>query len=189
MEDAIVADPGFPKDIQDHVAKQTAYINMLITKNFQPLRWNYPNNDGFPVTWPLPEDLAYTNPALMTAGTDGLPLGDLNWFPEKKKEWLKLTDVKEVQTATLPTAFALEQNYPNPFNPSTMIQFALPRQARVTLKVYNLLGQEVATLVNQTLGAGMYTSTFDAGKLASGTYMYRLTADNVVKTSKMMLVK
>jgi hypothetical protein len=100
-----------------------------------------------------------------------------------------LTDVKEVKGTTLPTEFALEQNYPNPFNPTTNIEFALPKQAKVTLKVYNLLGQEVATLVNQTLGAGHHVTTFDAGKLASGTYIYRLSADNVVKTSKMMLVK
>jgi hypothetical protein len=125
----------------------------------------------------------------MTAGTDGFPVGDLNWFPDKKAEWeLMMTSVKRVESP-LPMAYSLEQNYPNPFNPTTTIEFALPKQAKVTLKVYNLLGQEVATLVNGTLGAGRYTSEFDAAKLASGTYIYRLSADDFIKTSKMLLIK
>jgi hypothetical protein len=188
FEDAIVADPGFNETVQGHIDSHIDYVNNLITQQFLPNRWVFPDNIGFPVEWPLPENLAYTNQALMTASTDGLPLGDLNWFPDKKAEWERLTDVKQVENV-VPTAFALEQNYPNPFNPSTTIEFALPKQAKVSLKVFNLLGQEVAILVNQTLGAGRYTSTFDAAKLASGTYIYRLTADNVVKTGKMMLVK
>ncbi len=66
---------------------------------------------------------------------------------------------------------------------------SLPRQSKVTLKVYNMLGQEMATLVSATLGAGRYSSQFDASRLSSGTYVYRLAADNFVKTGKMLLIK
>jgi hypothetical protein len=90
----------------------------------------------------------------------------------------------------VPVAYVLSQNYPNPFNPSTNIQFALPRAGKVELKVYNLLGQVVATLVNGQYATGSYEVQWNATRLASGMYFYRLTVDNnVVDTRKMMLLK
>lgn len=90
----------------------------------------------------------------------------------------------------IPTAFQLFQNYPNPFNPSTNIQFDLVNASKVTLKVYNVLGEEVATLVDgEALSAGAHTYAFDASRLASGVYMYRLEANGVSATRKMMLMK
>ncbi|HTY58293.1 MAG TPA: T9SS type A sorting domain-containing protein, partial [Bacteroidota bacterium] len=86
-------------------------------------------------------------------------------------------------------AFALEQNYPNPFNPSTTIEFSIPLTAQVQLRVYNILGQEVATLVNETLKVGRHSVTFDASRLATGIYMYKITAGNFVSTKKMLLLK
>ncbi len=85
--------------------------------------------------------------------------------------------------------FDLEQNYPNPFNPSTNIQYSLNKTAEVSLTVYNILGQRVATLVNTRQIAGAYTVNFDASNLASGVYIYRLQAGNQVKTNKMLLIK
>ncbi len=86
--------------------------------------------------------------------------------------------------------FELEQNYPNPFNPSTTIRFSLPTSQVVTLKVYDMLGREVATLVNgERLGAGNYAYQFMANGLASGTYIYRLQAGSFVEAKKMTLVK
>ena len=76
----------------------------------------------------------------------------------------------------LPVSFALEQNYPNPFNPSTMIKFGLPNAAKVTLKVYDIIGREVAELVNQELAAGFHQYQFNANNLAGGVYLYRITA-------------
>ncbi len=91
--------------------------------------------------------------------------------------------------SALPDRFALAQNYPNPFNPSTNVQFNLPSAATVQLRVYNMLGQEVATLVNGTVTAGVHTVKFDGSRLSSGIYIYRLTAGSYVSTMKMVLLK
>jgi hypothetical protein len=90
---------------------------------------------------------------------------------------------------TMPTKFALMQNYPNPFNPTTNIAYELPVAAKVVLKVYDVLGREVATLINQEQAAGRYVQPFNASALSSGIYFYRLQAGNFVETKKMMLVK
>jgi hypothetical protein len=96
--------------------------------------------------------------------------------------------VKETPNIS-PIKFELHQNYPNPFNPSTTIQFDIPKAAFVTLKVYNVLGQEVATLVNEKREAGRYEVEFDGSKLTSGVYFYRLQAGSFVQTRKMILLK
>ncbi len=88
-----------------------------------------------------------------------------------------------------PKVFALGQNYPNPFNPSTNIKFQLPKQAFVSIKVYDLLGRLVTTLVNENKDAGFYDVNFDASKLASGLYIYKIEAGEYTDTKKMMLIK
>ncbi|MFO7448317.1 MAG: T9SS type A sorting domain-containing protein, partial [Ignavibacteriaceae bacterium] len=91
---------------------------------------------------------------------------------------------------SIPQKFSLHQNYPNPFNPTTNIRFDVANNSPVTLKVYNVVGQMVSTLVNnQVFGAGTYSVTWDASNLASGIYFYRLEAEGVVNTMKMMLLK
>lgn len=90
---------------------------------------------------------------------------------------------------TAPVRFELAQNYPNPFNPSTTIKFAIPQSAEVTLKVYNALGQEVSTLINQFMESGLHTINFDAGKLNSGIYFYKLDAGQYSDVRKMTLIK
>lgn len=89
----------------------------------------------------------------------------------------------------VPHGFALNQNYPNPFNPSTTIEFELPASEHVTLSVYTMLGQKVATLVNQRMAPGIYQVGFNAGKLPSGTYFYQLEAGKLKTTKKMVLAK
>ena len=94
----------------------------------------------------------------------------------------------------VPSAFALEQNYPNPFNPQTKIEFEIPTASRVSLKVYNSLGEEVVTLVDNVMNAGTHAVEWNGknrfnSTVASGVYFYRLTADNLVQTKKMLLVK
>jgi hypothetical protein len=95
----------------------------------------------------------------------------------------------EPRLGVIPTSFSLDQNYPNPFNPSTEIKFEITKSGFTTLKVYNMLGQEVATLANENLGVGAYTATFGAKDLPSGTYIYRLTSGRLSISKKMMLVK
>ncbi len=98
-------------------------------------------------------------------------------------------DMVRYQDNEIPPTFSLSQNFPQPFNPITTIQFTLPHESHVTLKVYNLLGQEVQTLVNDTRTAGIYSVDFNAGKLSSGVYFYRLQAGGFVQTKKMIIVR
>ena len=94
----------------------------------------------------------------------------------------------EEETA-LPNEFALEQNYPNPFNPSTKIKYSIPQTSQVQIKVFDVLGNEIETLVNDEKQAGTYELTWSAANLPSGVYFYQLRAGNFVGTKKMILLK
>ncbi len=89
----------------------------------------------------------------------------------------------------LPKTFSLEQNYPNPFNPSTKIKFAIPRESHVTLKVYDILGQEVTTLVNEVVQPGYHEILYVGSRLTSGVYFYRLVSDDYASIKKFILLK
>ncbi len=111
--------------------------------------------------------------------------------------WMTYTPVVGVKDQTeAPSAFSLEQNYPNPFNPSTKISYSLPSASQVTLKIYDILGNELAVPVNGSKPAGVHSVSFDAGRLCSGVYIYRLSAypvsggsGSVTLTRKMILTK
>ena len=98
-------------------------------------------------------------------------------------------DVEDQGLMLSPNSYNLAQNYPNPFNPTTTVQYSIPQRSDVILKVYDVLGNEVVTLVNEEKPAGVYTINFDASQLASGIYLYRLQAGNFVETKKMILIK
>jgi hypothetical protein len=83
----------------------------------------------------------------------------------------------------------LEQNYPNPFNPATTINFQLPSNGHVTLKIFDAIGRTVATLVNDVKEAGQYSATFDASRLSSGVYFAKLTSASQTQVRKLMLMK
>ena len=85
--------------------------------------------------------------------------------------------------------FALRQNYPNPFNPSTKFSFSLPSKSFTTLKVFDLIGREVATIVNEEMQAGNYSKQWVAQGLSSGVYFYRLQAGKYIETRKLILLK
>jgi hypothetical protein len=109
------------------------------------------------------------------------------------KVGLSATDVKQVDN-DIPSAFQLGQNYPNPFNPSTKINYAVKELSRVHIAIYNILGQEVATLVNSKLAAGQYAIDWNGMNskneaLSSGIYFYRMTVGNFIETKKMILMK
>ena len=93
------------------------------------------------------------------------------------------------QSGQVPQQFGLEQNYPNPFNPTTTFSFNIPHSTFVILKIYNVLGREVATLVNENRAAGRYKTQWDATGVASGLYFYRLEAGEFVETRKLALLR
>ena len=97
------------------------------------------------------------------------------------------SDVEQINQT--PTDYSLKQNYPNPFNPSTVIEFSIPQESFVELKVFNVLGKEVSTLVNDNYSAGNYKIDFRAKNLPSGMYIARISAGNFVQTKKMILLR
>jgi hypothetical protein len=154
--------------------------------------------------WPIPIDLSYTDADLLTAGFGGFPVGDLGWFPTQLAAWkaqrdLEMDRIQRVlerfiegvvaASAQVPQSFQLGQNYPNPFNPSTVINYSIAKAGNVTLKVYNMLGQEVATLVNGYQTANSYEVKFNASGLSSGVYMYKLSTGSNEIIKKMVLMK
>ncbi|MDP2884470.1 MAG: T9SS type A sorting domain-containing protein [Ignavibacteria bacterium] len=133
-------------------------------------------------------NLSYqTTAAAYTGGAAGFPAGDLNWFASRKAAWL-LTDVEDAP-APIPTTFVLSQNYPNPFNPSTKISFSLPHGSRITLRIFNVLGQLVQTVADGYYQAGLHEVTLDASSLGSGVYVYTLSSGDFMASKKMTLVK
>jgi len=168
--------------------------------------WAYNLQDDLNGVWPMGESLSYTNATLKALGMGGFPLGDLfHWFAAKYTSWKAQapaeyatingwltnginTAVQQTQS-TEPANYVLSQNFPNPFNPTTMINYSVPQKSHVTLKVYNLLGEEVATLFDGERQAGSYSATFDATNLSTGVYFYRLQSGNVSMTKKLVLVK
>jgi hypothetical protein len=110
----------------------------------------------------------------------------VQWIMGGAKEVPVTADV--AQTG-VPLRLELAQNYPNPFNPSTTLTFALPTAGNARLVVYDMLGRQVAVLLNETLGAGEHRVAFNAAGLASGTYTYRLSAGDQILTKRMLLVR
>ncbi len=151
---------------------------------FTAVKW-HAVDDYLAFTWPFDFDLEYTNATLKTAGTDGKPVGSLQWWPGIDY----VPSAVEKLDSKTPVQFELAQNYPNPFNPVTNIAFSLSKKEHVKITVFNMLGVEVATLVDQSKPAGTYRVTFDAAGLASGMYFYQITAGNQRMTKKMMLMK
>lgn len=98
-------------------------------------------------------------------------------------------DVETEEIVNTPKEYSLEQNYPNPFNPSTTISFSLPFKSSVNLTIYDILGKQVETLINEEMSAGKYVKTWNAGKYASGVYFYKLNAGKFTVTKKMLLIK
>ncbi|HUI28795.1 MAG TPA: T9SS type A sorting domain-containing protein [Candidatus Acidoferrales bacterium] len=114
---------------------------------------------------------------------------DTSWAGVSDNDGGKLTTGVNLPPNTHPTQFVLSQNYPNPFNPTTRIEYTVPQNSLVTLKVYNILGQEVATLFSGLKAPGTYSAIFDGSRFASGVYSYRLQAGSNQITKKLVLLK
>jgi photosystem II stability/assembly factor-like uncharacterized protein len=118
----------------------------------------------------------------------GIAVGENGTILRTTTGGIRVTDVKDIVSA-LPNQFALEQNYPNPFNPATVISYELPVTSNVRLIIYDVLGREVQTLINEHQNAGNHSVTLDAGNLPSGVYFYRLQAGSYNATKKLLLLK
>lgn len=118
----------------------------------------------------------------------GQPTGLTTVYIDNFYFYNSTSGIKEIG-GNIPSDFSLEQNYPNPFNPATKINFSLPEANNVTLKIYNALGQEITTLVNQFMNAGKYEVSYDAAELPTGIYLYSLSAGNFKSVKKMLLIK
>jgi len=154
-----------------------------------------------PSTIPLPNispDSIVATTKFNVLYIDSLFPGYFNFKLEiMSNRWVYWTDSMRVtipavgidNQANLPLTFKLEQNYPNPFNPTTTIKYSIPKQSYVTLKVYNILGSEIKTLVNEEKSAGNYQVKFNAANLPSGVYFYRIQAGSFNQVRKMLLIK
>lgn len=152
------------------------------------LQWQliYPGSGN---TGQLPRDMVVDkNGMVYTTGSGyGLGIGGTG----VKMSTFKISQVTGINiiSSNIPDKFLLSQNYPNPFNPTTKINFSLPKEEFVSLKVYDMLGREVSNLVNEKLNAGEYSYDFDGSSLQSGTFFYRLQSENFSDTKKMILLK
>lgn len=166
---------------------------------------NTDSDDFLKSDWPIPVDLSYSDADLLQAGISGFPIGDLNWFPSKKAEWLDQRDAEynninealntgKLVTAiysqiNLPVEFHLYQNYPNPFNPTTTIKYDLSKESEVKIMLYDILGRRVATLVDETKNAGRYRVLWNASQFESGVYFYKIQTSDYSATKKLLLLK
>jgi hypothetical protein len=112
-----------------------------------------------------------------------------NLLVKRILEWFGITTGIGAEDDGIPAEYALDQNYPNPFNPSTEISYAIAQRGRVTLTVYDMLGREVGALVNEVQSPGRYQITFDAARVATGVYFYRLTSGTFTSIKKMIMMK
>jgi hypothetical protein len=196
----INVDPGFGSSINSVLNNNVGngiglfeYFTEIRQDNPDPGYFGYQlkdvGNDNWIPEWPLPEvtDMKYTNASVKTGSTSGNIIGDPNWFGKK-------LDAVKNNSAIVPAAFSLSNAYPNPFNPTTNIQFTVAKSENVKLVVFNILGQQVKTLVNGEMKAGSYTATWN-GKdefgtsVASGIYFYRFESKSFNSTKKMILMK
>lgn len=153
---------------------------------FNSVAQNWSNTQGYPV----PENLAYSNDSLQSAGTRNFALGDLNWYPSQLKEW-EAGGVNAIKGngPQVPTKFDLSQNYPNPFNPSTNISVNLNQSGAMSLRIYNVLGQLVDVVADGYRAAGNYIFNVNMDHYASGVYFCTLKQGSNIMTKKMLLLK
>jgi hypothetical protein len=168
-------------ELHGAVAAEPADFPVIVSSATAPLR----------LSWNVSADAGVTYSALVRMkGAASVTTYALRGMGQAVLSGGAVADMRiRASEAGVPTAFALHQNYPNPFNPQTVIRYDLPENALVRLVVYDLLGREVATLVNQRQEAGYYTIPFMADNLSSGVYFYQLTAGELTQIQKMLLVR
>ena len=155
--------------------------------------------EGLNTFSPVPGDSIYPGMTILKVGDKFTKLRGIVYYSFNRYKIVPRTNadfgtyisvgVNDQVNGNIPSEYSLSNNYPNPFNPKTIIEYSVPKEGLVTLKVYNIIGQEVATLKNEIQKPGSYRVNFDGSKLASGVYFYRLQASNFNQIKKMMLIK
>ena len=197
----------FPITVQDVVPVELTSFTASISNNVVSLKWitaTELNNSGFYIEranvktsneW---ETVNFVNGAGSTTETkqyafsDRLPLQGLSYYRLKQVDYdgsYTYSSIVEVNNNAVVDNFILAQNYPNPFNPSTKISWQSQLDAQTSLKIYDALGNEVATLINEFKPAGSYEVDFNASNFTSGVYLYKIEAGNFSQTRKMLLIK
>jgi len=131
----------------------------------------------------------FSSPSFVCVHNGDLYITDNGSQSVRKISNILATDIEDGSEKNLPMRYSLEQNYPNPFNPSATIEYSIPVAGTVSLKVFNVLGKEITTLVNGEMNAGNYSVQFDASRLVSGIYFYQLRSGNFTETKRMLLLK
>lgn len=188
----ISANPDFDANMEKAVMDSLIFwVNNMRENNRSTYRnYNIGSTNLMLPTWPLPENLSYTNAQLMTAGHDGLPVGDLNWFPAAKAQWetMQNNNPNALVNPYVNNNLKLS-NYPNPATDYTNFSFDLPQVANTELKIFTLEGKHVATLVSSKLNSGIHQVKFETNKLASGVYICQLISGHYNERSKLIINK
>ena len=182
--------------IQTQVNRTMDWLDNKVHDDHPDGWWLHQNDDDWNVVeWPLPMTFTYsTASGAYTHSEWGLPVGDLNHWPDALAQWETLSTDNDGDIAYTPKEFALNQNYPNPFNPTTEISFSMEQTADVSLTVFNMLGQSVRVLENASLEAGTHSYKWDGRdelgqSVSTGVYLYTLTDGTKSITKKMALMK
>lgn len=158
-------------------------------KQIFPVFWEHPAVEGV-TFWGWKVGMWRSEQDALLWNDRGRPRPSFDWLEDYvDTASVAITVSDEIEEDGIPTGFKLEQNYPNPFNPSTTISYQIPINTNVTIKVYDQLGREVATLVNEMMPAGIHTTQFEARNLSSGVYYYMVKAGDMVQTKAMTLIK
>ncbi|MEN8230093.1 MAG: T9SS type A sorting domain-containing protein [Bacteroidota bacterium] len=196
-DDGTQYDPEFVFDIPDEAftqimlqSEQRRFAEADRSPEYPfPIYWHPNGEEKKDFIWPLPFDFKPTAAALLTAGSDGYPLGDLNWFGQEMVEawengWANPVIERRGEQAELSLV-----NYPNPFSSNTQIRYNLSDNSHVIMKIYDVTGAEVANLVNENQIAGQHEVMFDGANLSGGVYFCRIMAGNTFQVHKMTLIK
>ena len=168
----------FDLNIQNDNQQKTKYQELF------PVMWQHPDIKGVTL-WGYIQGYTWITYSYLV-NSNGTARPALFWLAQYIKD--NPVGVEETEPV-IPTKYSLDQNFPNPFNPSTNIRYSIVKAARVSLKVYDILGREVKTLVNEVQAPGKYSVTFNAQNLASGVYFYRINTENYTATKKLLLLK
>jgi len=163
--------------------------------------WDPDGDAAINDTWPV-FDGTYSNAATLEGSVAGLPLGDLNWFPEQKADWeankdaifehMKAGNTEKISFVSVPSSLAagsFSKVYPNPMSNTAMIEFTLETSSNVQIAIYNAVGQQVRNVMDEERTSGTHTVTFDRGELNHGLYFYSIKAGNKAETQKLMILE